>query len=75
MENILQRSEPAAILLDWNLGDDDPNLRLTRLQALGIPLVIITGDPESLANRSVPVLDKPLHLESLRSVLSEILPA
>ena len=74
MEKVLERSTPAAILLDWNLGDDDPQLRLERLQELGIPLVIITGDPESLTAQPVPVLDKPLHLESLRSVLREILP-
>jgi len=74
IDGVLESTIPAAVVLDWHLGDDCAEVRLNDLQKLGVPVVVITGDPESLATIGAPVLGKPVHLESLRRVMAELVP-
>lgn len=60
-----ETSRPDAVILDRHLNGDDSIALLNPLDELGIPVLMITGDPEGLAACHVPQLTKPIHLDDL----------
>jgi CheY-like chemotaxis protein len=59
----IERARPQAATLDFNLGAEHSGAVARRLHALGVPFVVLSGNPERAraALRGLPreVLDKP----------------
>lgn len=71
-EAVIADRVPDVVLLDWSFaGDNGPDL-ITRLATRGIGVVIVTGDPTTVAARGVAMLAKPFALEVLRTTLDEL---
>lgn len=58
---------PDAVLLDWNLEDGRAERVLRSLQDDGVPVLVVTGDPEGVPDCGAPVIGKPVRLEELRA--------
>ena len=67
-------SPPPIVFLDWNLGEDTSMDSYLRLREKNIPVVIVTGDPESVDSRVERILGKPFSLDTLRALLKEMAP-
>jgi len=76
MWHLVGASRPDAVVLDWYLPDSDPATRFERLLGSGIPVVVVTGDPDGVpacTGDRVAVLGKPIHLDDLRRTLESVL--
>ncbi len=51
---------PDLVLMDWNLDGETTGAIVEELHASGIPVVIMTGDPESVDIEQIPVIQKPI---------------
>ncbi|MCP4897112.1 MAG: response regulator [bacterium] len=67
----VERFEPDVVVLDWHLDGQSSKDLLEDLQARNTPVVVITGDPDAAQSARVPVLGKPLRIETLRAQLEE----
>jgi DNA-binding NtrC family response regulator len=79
----LQSARPDAALIDFNIADGTSAATATRLRELGIPFVVVSGYPKSMARsedlRIAEWLDKPFSedavLRSLTQALEQTRPA
>lgn len=79
----LESARPDAALIDFNIADGTSAATATRLRELGIPFVVVSGYPKSMARsedlRIAPWLDKPFSedavLRSLTLALEQTRPA
>lgn len=59
----LERMRPDAALIDFNIADGNSSATARRLRELGIPFVVLSGYPKSMARsddlRTAEWLDKP----------------
>ncbi len=67
--NASMEHAPDLVLLDWNLEGTTASELLERLRSKGWPIAVLTGDPVSAGDLGVPVLEKPLHLDTLRALV------
>ncbi len=81
--NYLESARPDAALIDFNIADGTSAATATRLRELGIPFVVVSGYPKSMARsedlRVAEWLDKPFSedavLRSLTQALEQTRPA
>jgi len=79
----LESSRPDAALIDFNIADGTSAATASRLRELGIPFVVVSGYPKSMARsedlRLAEWLDKPFSedavLRSLTHALEQARPA
>lgn len=63
--------DPDVVVLDWHLHGASARDLLSQLRESGTAVVVITGDPGAVGDVDVPVLGKPVHLETLRVQLED----
>ena len=68
----VREAAPDAVLLDWYLGGESSTGALALLQELAVPVIVMTGDPESLPDVHVPVMSKPLNVNDQRLRLEQL---
>lgn len=69
----LRNKRPDGVLIDWHLGDGNASRVIEQLKQLGIPVLIMTGDPSGAAAAAgVPLIEKPFELEKLRLHLESL---
>jgi CheY-like chemotaxis protein len=75
----LESERPDAALMDFNIADGNSALTARRLRELGIPFVVLSGYPKSMARheelQAAPWLEKPFSEESVLRALNEALEA
>jgi len=60
-----------AVILDWHLhGQSSANL-LRSLKERGVAVIVVTGDPDSVEDRDVPILGKPLRISEIADALEK----
>lgn len=73
----LEGERPDAALLDFNIGDGHSAQTARRLRELGIPFVVVSGYPKSMARheelQGAPWVEKPFSEDSLLRALKEAL--
>lgn len=72
----LQQIPFAAVLLDCLLPQGNTAEIIASAEARGIPVILMSGDPEQIATFSAhgyPFLAKPFSIESLQETLREVL--
>lgn len=72
LATLLERSVPDGVILDWNFDGEPSRDILADLSRRGVPVLVVTGDPEGLAGVEVPLLVKPVHLADLERRLTEL---
>jgi CheY-like chemotaxis protein len=75
----LEGERPDAALMDFNIADGNSALTARRLRELGIPFIIVSAYPKSMARheelQAVPWIEKPFSEESVLQALDEALEA
>jgi two-component SAPR family response regulator len=73
----LEKARPDAALIDFNIADGTSAATATRLRELGIPFVVVSGYPKSMARsedlRFAEWLDKPFSEDAVLRSLSQAL--
>jgi two-component SAPR family response regulator len=73
----LQSARPDAALIDFNIADGTSAATAARLRELGIPFVVVSGYPKSMARsedlRIAEWLDKPFSEDALLRSLTQAL--
>jgi DNA-binding response OmpR family regulator len=73
----LEAGRPDAALIDFNIADGTSAATASRLRELGIPFIVVSGYPKSMARsedlRLVPWLDKPFSEDAVLRCLTEAL--
>ncbi|MEY3553818.1 MAG: hypothetical protein RL735_2166 [Pseudomonadota bacterium] len=73
----LEGERPDAALIDFNIADGHSALTARRLRELGIPFIVLSGYPKSMARheelQAAPWLEKPFSEESIIRALKEAL--
>ncbi len=59
------------VLLDWNIGGETAIGAFDTLKDMGIPVIIVTGDPDSVSGIDCPVLGKPFPVMALKKSIQE----
>jgi two-component SAPR family response regulator len=75
----LEKNRPDVALIDFNIADGTSAATAARLRELGVPFVVVSGYPKSMARsedlRVAPWLDKPFSEESVLRCLTQALEA
>ncbi|MDB5641185.1 MAG: Signal transduction histidine kinase [Hyphomicrobiales bacterium] len=73
----LEKERPDAALIDFNIADGTSAATASRLLELGIPFIVVSGYPKSMARSEVlrvaPWLDKPFSEDAVLRCLSQAL--
>lgn len=73
LDEVVRGFRPDVALVDYHLGGEDPEAVLDRLSHLGVPAVVVTGDPFQVGRSDLPVIEKPFDWALLERRLAEIL--
>jgi two-component SAPR family response regulator len=73
----LEKNRPDVALIDFNIADGTSAATASRLRELGVPFVVVSGYPKSMARSEdlqlAPWLDKPFTEDALVRCLSHAL--
>ena len=73
----LEKARPDAALIDFNIADGTSAATASRLRELGIPFVVVSGYPKSMARsedlRGAEWLDKPFSEDAVLRSLAQAL--